>query len=64
MAWRDNATGRFVHGYVYVLNGNYSYIVKLYHINYLLLLTIPLHSFITIVVMEFVWYFMTKGHFS
>ena len=26
------------------------------HFNYLLLFTIPLYSFITIVVMEFVWY--------
>ena len=33
----------------YVLNENYCYVVLIYYFNYLLLLTIPLYSFITIV---------------
>ena len=40
-----------------VLNENYCDAVTIYHFNYVLLLTIPLHSFITIVVLEFVWYY-------
>ena len=43
------------------MNENYCYVVitliNMLYINYLLLLTILLHSFIIIVVMECVWYF-------